>query len=366
MAPQMIRSPLHWPALLLLCVLIALSGCGRQQTKAEAPPPRPIRTVTVSEQQIADSATLTGHVEAEDEAALAFRISGRMMERMVNIGDHVVPGEVLAILDPQNEVNALRASQSALAAAKAELHQTTAAFERQRTLLSQGHTTRSQFDLAEKAMLTARARVEAAQVQVNIDADRVSYTMLTSDAEGTVTARGAEPGEVVQAGQMIVRVARVGGRDASFGVPAQLLPATKSEPNVTVSLANDPTVEASGVVREIAPQADPVTRTFQVKVSLINPPEAMRLGSTVNGTIRLPPRPGIEVPASALTEANHGPAVWVVDPAKLTVSLRDVRIKEFGADEIVVTHGLATGDIVVTAGVQELHPGQPVRLLGSS
>ena len=350
----------------LVGVAFALAGCGRQQTKAEAAPPRPVRTVTVSQQEIAGTATLTGQVEAEDEGALAFRIAGQMMERMVNVGDHVVPGEALAILDPQNEVNALRSAQSGLSAAEAELRQTTAAFERQRTLLAQGHATRSQYDLSEKAMLTARARVEDAEVQVHVAADRVSYTMLTSVAEGTVTATGAESGEVVQAGQMIVRVARVGGRDAVVGVPAQLLPAVKSEPTITVNLANDPSIEASAVVREIAPQADPVTRTFQIRASLINPPEAMRLGSTVNVEIHLPSRPGIEIPASALTEANHQAAVWVVDPAHMTVSLRDVEIKQFSPENVVVTKGLSTGDIVVTAGAQELHPSQPVRLLGTS
>lgn len=362
----MTLSRLRWIVVPVLLACLALAGCGKRQGAEEAAPARPVRTVTVATKNMTETATLTGHVAAEDEAALSFRISGRMMERLVNVGDHIVPGEILAMLDPQDEVNALRSAQASLTAAEAELHQTTAAFERQRTLLAQGHTTRSQFDLSEKAMLTARAQVENGHVQVNLAGDRVSYTMLTSDAEGTVTARGAEPGEVVQAGQMIVRVARVGGRDAVFGVPPQLLRSAPANPDITVSLASDPSVEAAGVVREVAPQADPVTRTFEVKVSLINPPAAMRLGSTVNGVIHLTPRPGIEVPASALTEANRQPAVWIVDPAKLTVSLRDVQITQFNPDNVVVTHGLQTGDIVVTAGAQELHPGQQVRLLGPS
>lgn len=246
------------------------------------------------------------------------------------------------------------------------MHQTTAAFERQRTLLAEGHTTRSQFDLAEKAMLTAGARVQDSQVRVNLAADRASYTMLTAAIAGTVTATGAESGEVVTAGQMIVRVAGKGGRDAVFGVPAQLLQAAGIDTRMTVQLASDPAIEADGVVREVAPQADPVTRTFQVKVSLIDPPATMRLGSTVNGIIALAPRPGVEVPASALTEANREPAVWIVDPGKLTVSLREVKVGQFNASSVIVTHGLQNGDVVVTADVQELHPGQQVRLLGSS
>ena len=122
-------------------------------------------------------------------------------------------------------------------------------------------------------------------MQVRIAADRVGYTVLQADAAGTVTARGAEPGEVVQAGQMIVRLARLGGRDAVFDVPAQVLRSAPSDPQVTIHLTENPSVATIGRVREVAPQADPVTRTFQVNVGLTDPPEAMLLGSTVNGFV---------------------------------------------------------------------------------
>lgn len=199
---------------------------------------------------------------------------------------------------------------------------------------------------------------------MRIAADRVTYTILQADAEGTVTARGAEPGEVVQAGQMIVQLARKGGRDAVFDVPAQVLRSAPAEPEVAVHLTDDPSVTAVGRVREVSPQADPVTRTFQVKVGLTDPPAAMRLGSTVNGSIRLNSAPVISIPASALTELNSRPAVWIVDPATLTVSMHNVETSRFDPGSVVISNGLATGDIVVTAGVQALHPGQKVRLLG--
>jgi multidrug efflux pump subunit AcrA (membrane-fusion protein) len=118
-------------------------------------------------------------------------------------------------------------------------------------------------------------------------------------------------------------------------------------------------------VREVAPQADPVTRTFQVKVGIIDPPEAMRLGSTITGSIKLSAPPGVEVPASVLTEANGRPAVWVVDPQSLTVSLRNVDVLRYDPATVIISEGLETGEIVVTAGVQTLHPGQKVRLLGA-
>ena len=344
-------------------LLLALASCGKEQ-KAQAPQPRPVRTVTVALRESGETVTLTGHIAAEDEAALAFRIGGRMVQRFVNVGDIVKPGQELARLDPQNELNTLRSAQANLAAVEALLTQTRAQFERQRTLLAQGHTPRSQYDLAEKAMRTAQAQVDNGEAQLRIAADRVSYTVLQADAGGTVTARGAEPGEVVQAGQMIVTIARQNGRDAVFDVPAQVLRSAPTDPIVTVQLADDPAVTTVGRVREVAPQADPVTRTFQVKVGLTDPPAAMLLGATVNGTVGLASDKVIVIPASALTELNRQPAVWIVDPAKLTVSLRNIETLRFDPASVVVAHGLETGDIVVTAGVQALHPGQTVRLLG--
>jgi RND family efflux transporter MFP subunit len=350
---------------LLPAVALSLASCGPEQ-KAETPDPRPVRTVTATQQDAGETVTLTGTIQAEDEASMAFRIGGRMTERFVNVGDHVKPGQELARLDPQNEVNALRSVQASLTAAQAQLTQARAAFERQRTLLAQGHTPRAQFDLAEKALRTAQAQVDDGEVQVRIAADRVSYTVLQADAGGTITARGAEPGEVVQAGQMIVQLARQGGRDAVFDVPAQVLRSAPSDPRVTIRLTDDPSVTTVGRVREVAPQADPVTRTFQVKVGLTDPPAAMRLGSTVNGTVQLDSDKVIAIPASALTELNRQPAVWIVDPSKLTVSLRNIELLRFDPGTVVVAHGLDKGDIVVTAGVQALHPGQTVRLLGPS
>ena len=349
----------------LTAVVIGMAACGPKKA-AEAPDPRPVRTVTAKPQVSGETVVLTGHIQAEDEASMAFRIGGRMTERFVNVGDRVKPGQELARLDPQNEVNALRSAQAGLTAAQAQLTQARSAFERQRTLLAQGHTPRAQFDLAEKALRTAQAQVDDGEVQVSIAADRVSYTVLQADAAGTITARGAEPGEVVQAGQMIVQLARQGGRDAVFDVPAQVLRSAPSDPRVTIRLTDDPSVTTVGRVREVAPQADPVTRTFQVKVGLTDPPAAMLLGSTVNGIVGLESDKVISIPASALTELNRQPAVWIVDPSKLTVSLRNIELLRFDPGTVVVAHGLDTGDVVVTAGVQALHPGQTVRLLGPS
>ena len=196
--------------------------------------------------------------------------------------------------------------------------------------------------------------------------DQVSRTELRVDAAGIVTTAAVEPGEVVQAGQMIVRIARQDGRDALFDVPGQVLRSAPSDPLITVSLTDDPTAKATGRVREVSPQADPVTRTFEVKVGLTDAPAAMRLGSTVVGRMQLDATPAIDLPATALTEFDHRPAVWVVDPKSLTVSPRNVEVLRHNPATVAIATGLEPGEVVVTAGTQALHPGQKTRLLESS
>lgn len=351
-------------ALFLLVPCVMLAACNEEPETA-APEIRPVRTVTVEKSESAAPVVLTGRIEALDEASLGFRLSGRMIERTINVGDRVQAGQLLARLEPQNELNALRSAKADLAAAQAKLTQVSNHFDRQETLLSQGWTTRANFDQAKREMQTAEAQVESAEAQSEAAHDQVSFTELKADAEGVVTAVGAKPGEVIQAGQMIVRLARQGGRDAVFDVPAQVLRSAPSDPLINVRLTDDATVSTTGRVREVAPQADPVTRTFEVKVGLTDPPEAMRLGATVTGTVQMDAVPTIEIPASALTNFNGNPAVWVVDPTTLTVATRNVEVLRFDPATVTVSQGLDKGDVVVTAGVQALRPGQKVRLLGS-
>ena len=198
-------------------LVVMLSGC-KQETANEAPPPRPVRTVVVEKGGLGQSIVLTGQIQAEMEVALAFRIGGRIIERSVDAGDSVKPYQVVAKLDPQNELNALRSARAALSAAKARLEQDSNHFDRQETLLKQGWTTRANFDQAQQALRTAQATVDDAKAQVEIAEDRVGYTQLKAGLSGTVTRRAAESGEVVQAGQTVFIVARGTGWDAVFDV----------------------------------------------------------------------------------------------------------------------------------------------------
>jgi membrane fusion protein, multidrug efflux system len=348
--------------LLVPGLAIGLASC-KPHSQSQTTEARPVRAVTVDKTESTEPVVLTGHIQAQDEAALAFRIAGRMIERTVNVGDRVEPGQVIAKLDPENELNQQRSAEAALTAAQGQLNYARGHFDRQRQLLANGHTTRARFDQAQKALQSAQSAVDNAKAQQQIAKDRVGYTTLKADAAGTITARGAEPGEVVQAGHMIVRLARQGGLDAVFDVPAQLLRAAPKDSPITVRLIDDPEVTDIGQVREVAPQADPVTRTFEVKVALKDAPPAMRLGATVTGSVTLKAGPVIEIPASALTQFDSRPAVWIVDPKSKTVSLRNIELGRHDPLSVVVAQGLDTGDIVVTAGVQALHPGEKVRLL---
>ena len=356
------------PLLLFLTlptIAIVLASCkpSEQPTAQQA---RPVRVVTVERQEASEAVSLTGQIEAETEVNLSFRVGGRMIARSVNIGDRVKSGQVVARLEAEPAQNALRTARANLATAMSLLTKNCNDFNRQDELLRGGWTTRVRHDQALQAFQAAQAQVDSARAQEAVAEDNLSYTELVADAPGHVTAIGAEPGEVVAPGRMVVQLAREGGRDAVFDVPARLIQNAPYDPLVAVTLASDASVRASGRVREVAPQADPVTRTFRVRVGLDDPPEAMRLGSTVVGKIRLEGAVAISIPASALTRAQGQPAVWIVDAKASTVSLHPIDVERFDLARVIVAQGLEPGDVVVTAGVQALRPGEKVRLLGAA
>lgn len=360
------RGRYGWQRTALVLMLPVFVVACRSEDEAAQTHARPVRTVVAEKRVAVTPITLTGRIEADDEVSLAFRISGRIVESDVSLGDQVKAGQLVARLEPQNELNALRAAQANLAAARGQLTQARNHFERQDTLIKQGWTTRATHDDAAQALQTAQSQVDAAEAQLKIAQDLVSFTELRADAPGVLTALGPGPNEIAQAGQMIVKLARKNGRDAVFDAPAQLIRSAPSNPEVIISLADDPSVTSRGRVREIAPQADPVTRTFQVKVGLTDPPATMRLGATVIGRIEQESLATFEIPATALTKFNRQPAVWIVDPASRAVSIRNIEVQSFDQSLVAVSGGLNAGEIIVTAGVQALHPGQTVRLLGST
>jgi RND family efflux transporter MFP subunit len=237
---------------------------------------------------------------------------------------------------------------------------------RKKVLGQQGNATGVQVDAAEQANRSAQAQVDAAAAQLHSAEDQLSYTKLRADADGVVIATGAEAGEVVRAGQMIVTVAHQDGADAVFDVPASLMRKVSPDAEITIELSDDSSIHTLGRVREVAPQADSVTRSHQVKVGLIEWPAAMQLGATVTGRTHMRAPAGMEIPATALTTSENKPAVWVVDPNSHKVSLRSVELERQDSGSIIVARGLDGGELVVSAGVHALRPGQKVRLLGGA
>lgn len=337
-------------------------GCQRAQ-EAPAPEVRPVRVVKIETRTTGDTVALTGNVQAQSEINLAFRIDGRLVERLAQVGDTLRPGELVGRLDPQNEQSTLQAARAQLAAAQAQLTEARNNFVRFRDLVAENAVSRASFEQAESMQKAAESQVESAQTQVTLATNRLDYTRLVSDVAGVVTATGAEPGEVVGPGRMIVQVAREGARDAVFDVPARVKDAVTSAPQITVALTSDPKVVAAGTVREVAPRADAVTGTFRIRVRIANPPPAMRLGSTVTGRIQLPATATIDIPPSAVLRSDRQAAVWVVDPKTGTVATRNIEIRSSDPVRVEVASGLAPGDLVVTAGIQALRPGQKVRVL---
>jgi RND family efflux transporter MFP subunit len=281
----------------------------------------------------------------------------------VKVGDELRPGQLIAQLDSSNEESSVQSARAERDAARARLVEQRNSHARQKEMLAKGFISRASFDQAEASLQSAEAALQSAQSQLTQAQNRLSYTRLVSEADGQVAAVGAEPGEVVAAGRSVVQVARRGGRDAVFDVPARWRDGGPRDPEVVVVLASDRKVAAKGRVREVAPRADPVAGTFKVRVALIDPPAAMRLGSTVTGSVRLERKLGIEIPGSTLVRSGAQAAVWVFDPKTGSVSLRAIEVASHDSDRVKVAAGLDAGDVVVTAGVHALHPGQKVRPL---
>jgi RND family efflux transporter MFP subunit len=312
--------------------------------------------------------SLIGQIRAQHEVRLAFRIDGKLIERPVNVGDQIKTGQLIARIDSENEQNALRAAEADISAAQAALTQAQRVEARQRELIARGFTTAVQFDQAVQQLRTAEAQLESAHARHRTAQDRVRYAELRADVTGIVTAKAAEPGEVVRAGQMIVQVARDGLKDAVFDVPTRLvlLQGLPQDPIIQIALVENPNIKATGRMREMAPQADAATRMYPVKIGLVNPPEQMRLGSTVTGGIVLQSPPVISIPGTALIEINGKPSVWVVDSTTSTVSLRPIEIVQYAPTTVIVANGLKDGELVVTAGIHVLVPGQKVKVVDQS
>ena len=344
-------------------VVVFLPACGQDSPK-EAGEIRPVRTLVAEPRPIDDDRQAVGEIKPRQESDLGFRVSGKLISRIVEVGVAVKKGDLLARLDDQDFQNRLRSAEADIASAEAVLTEAQAAEGRLRQLLATGTTTRANYDAAVKNLRSAEARLDSAKAALALAKDQLRYTELTADFDGIVTAIGAEPGQVINVGQMVVRLAAPGDKDAVFSIAEAAFrtrPAN-DKPEVIVTLLSNPGLVAEGVVREISPVADPATRTYQVKVTLKNPPAEMRFGSSVVGRLKATTAPVVVLPGSALFDKGGKPAVWVFQPATGSVVLKPVVVARYETDRVVLSEGIEKGEIVVVAGVNRLREGQKVRL----
>ena len=343
---------------------LALAACQKEE-KAAAAPVRPVRTVTVELQQGGEKVSLTGEIQPRYQADLGFRVNGKILERPVDVGTEVKKNELLARLDPQQYKQDLEVAKAEVAKADAEVTRARAQEYRQRELLKNGHTTQVAYDQALKTLKTAEAEADAVRARQVQASENLGYTDLKADADGVISAIGADPGQVVSAGQMVVRLAQPGEREAVFNIAEGAFKNRPTDPTVTIHLVSNPEIETVGRVRYISPQADPATRTYTVRVSLPDAPREMRLGANVVGTVTLDQGQTVAIPGSALFQKDGKPAVWLVEKDN-TVQLKPIAVQRYQGDSVIVGDGLTQGDVVVTAGVQKLLPGQKVALMDAS
>lgn len=350
--------------LLLACAAtLSVAGCQKQQA-AEKKLPVMVTTQTVALADYAPRTSLTGVIAARTLNNLSFRVGGRVAERLVDVGQHVDKGAVLARIDPQEQESDLRSAQADLDAAQAQLTQAAATYQRQKTLLSQGFTTRRDFDSADQTLKVAQGSVDAAQSALANAKENLSYTELKAGAPGVITARQVEAGQVVQAAQTVFTIAEDGDRDAVFNVHETLVARTPSSPAVTITLLSDPQIRAVGKVREISPAVDTASGSIRVKVGIPDTPAGMPLGAAVIGTVSAKAVRAVLLPWQALTSSAGKPAVWVVDPSSKAVTTTPIEVLAFDSGVVVVEKGLQEGQNVVTAGGQLLSPGQTIEIAG--
>lgn len=344
-----------------------VSACG----EAEAPPApevRPVRTAIVDPRPIEDDRQAVGEISPRQESDIGFRVAGKVVSRAVDVGVTVKAGDLLARLDEQDFQNRLRSAGADVAAAEAVLTEAANNEDRQSQLLEKGVTTRANYDAAVKNRRSAEAQLDSAKAALELAKDQLKYTELKADFDGVVTAIGAEPGQVVNIGQMVVKLAKPDDVDAVFNIAESAFRdrRTGERPRIIVTLLSNPEIVANGTVREVSPVADPTTRTYRVKVALDDPPKDMRFGASVVGRLKDETAPVVVLPGSALTDDAGKPAVWVVDPGQLTVSLKPITVARYRTDDVVIGTGLSKGEIVVTAGVNRLRSGQKVRLIAGA
>lgn len=341
--------------------LASLAACAPAE-EAKQKDARHVETVVVKALPVTESVSTTGEISARVQSDLSFRDSGRIVQRFVDVSDRVKAGQVLARIDAEEQKADLEVALATLQSAQAQQTQAQQSFDRQQSLFATGVTTRAALDQAQEGILTGQATVQSAQAQVDTARDALSQTELKADADGIITARNAEVGQVAQAAQLVFTLAHDGPRDAVINADETVLLGRELDDIEVRLLSGGNRIKAK--VREISPALDTSTGTIRVKLSLEDVP-GLSLGSPVVATGRYKPVTTIELPWSAMASKSGNPAVWVVDPKTHAVSLRQVDVGDYATKRFSVKSGVSEGEIVVTDGTKFLSNGEVVASEGT-
>ncbi len=343
----------------VLALLSLVAACSQPE-----PPPEPVRAVkllTVGASELQTVQEYAGEVRAGVESRLGFRVAGKLVERPVQLGQRVQAGQVLAQIDPQDYQLSAAAARAQVASAQTQYELAAADYQRYGKLREQNFISGAELERRESALKAARSQLQQAQAQAQAQGNQAQYTRLQADASGVVTGIDAEPGQVLAAGTPVLRLAHDGARDVVIAVPEDKV--TRLEPGQPVQVRTWSTGETlPGTVREVAASADPVTRTFTVKVK-IDPATAPPLGSTVHVVPQALAAKGlqaIKLPTTALRQEGQATAVWVYEADKGAVRSQVVQVATADGNDAVIVGGLTPGMQVVSTGVHVLTPGQKV------
>jgi RND family efflux transporter MFP subunit len=348
-------------ALTLLAATALLSACSRPVPSEE--PIRAVKILTVELEGMRAGGEFAGEVRARVESRLGFRVGGKIVRRHVELGQRVKAGEVLAQLDPQDYQLAAQAAKAQVTAAVSNRDLASADYKRYKELRDQNYVSGAELERRDAALKAAQAQLDQATAQGSAQGNQAAYTTLVASVSGVVTAVEAEVGQVVAAGTPVVRIAQDGPRDVLFSVPEDKVAQIAIGSGVDVR-AWGVSTPLRGEVREVAASADPVTRTFGIKVSLPTQ-DALALGATVSVLPQALDRSGVQViklPTSALRQDGQSSAVWVLDTTSMTVKLQPIQVATADGNAVVVSAGLQPGMQVVSAGVHVLSPGQKVTI----
>jgi RND family efflux transporter MFP subunit len=352
-----------------LCALAALVTTLVACSKAEAPqePLRSVKLLTVAGSDLNLGGEYAAEVRARVESRLGFRVGGKLVQRPAEPGQRVAAGQLLALVDAQDFQLAAQAAQAQVSAAQSQRDLAAAEFKRFEALKAQNFISGAELERREASLKAADAALNQAKAQAQAQGNQAGYARLTAIHAGVITAVEAEVGQVVSAGQPVLRLAHDGPRDAAFAVSESAIMAIRVGQSMQATVLSTGQM-VQGTVREMAASADPVTRTYAVKLALA-PGVALPLGATLN--VRAPGVSGstvsaIKLPTSALRQEGQGTAVWVLDEATMTVNSQAVQLGMVDGNEVVVTSGLQPGQKVVSAGVHVLSPGQKVTVYGAA